>query len=84
VKRNSTPDKSPGTLKKNYLVAEEDGGVVVFETTYEWTSQARFPKDAKPRELNSEYFWMTVINQSILPKASAWDKAHLPYSIIYT
>jgi hypothetical protein len=74
-----------GTVKKDYLVAEEEGGgVVIFQTTYERTSHARFPEDGKLRELNSEYFWMTVINQSILPKAGAWDKTPLPYSIIYT
>ena len=73
------------TVKKDYLVAEEEGGgVVIFQTTYERTSHARFPEDGKLRELNSEYFWMTVINQSILPKAGAWDKTPLPYSIIYT
>jgi hypothetical protein len=75
----------PRTVKKNYVVAEEeDGGTVVFQTTYERTSHARFPEDGKLRELNSEYFWMTVINQSILPKAGVWDKTPLPYSIIYT
>ncbi len=73
------------TVKKNYVVAEEEGeGIVVFQTTYERTSHARFPEDGKLRELNSEYFWMTVVNQSILPKAGVWDKTPLPYSIIYT
>jgi len=81
----ATHNLQPRAVKKNYLVAEEeDGGVVVFQTTYERTSHARFPEDGKLRELNSEYFWMTVINQSILPKAGAWDKTPLPYSIIYT
>jgi hypothetical protein len=73
------------TVKNNYLVAEEeDRGIVVFQTTYERTSHARLPEDGKLRELNSEYFWMTVVNQSILPKAGVWDKTPLPYSIIYT
>jgi len=73
------------TVKKNYLVADEDGGgIVIFQATYERTSHARFPEDGKLRDLNSEYFWMTVINQSIVSKPGVWDKSPLPYSIIYT
>jgi len=72
-------------IKKNYIVTEEDDtGIVIFEATYERTSHARPPEDGKLRELNSEYFWMTVINQSIIPKPGAWDIPPLPYSIIYT
>ena len=73
------------TLKKNYLVAEQDdGGIVIFQATYDHTSHARPPEDGKLRELNTEYFWTTVINQSILPKPGIWDKSPLPYSFIYT
>ena len=73
------------TIKKSYLVAKEDGGgIVIFQATYERTSHARFPEDGKLRELNSEYFWMTVINQSIMPKPGVWNMSPLPYSIIYT
>jgi hypothetical protein len=74
-----------GTVKKNYVIAEEEGGgIVIFQATYERTSHARFPEDGKLRELNSEYFWMTVINQSIVPKPGIWNISPLPYSIIYT
>jgi hypothetical protein len=74
-----------GTVKENYLIAEEDGGgIVIFQATYERTSHAKFPEDGKLRELNSEYFWMTVINQSVMPKPGVWDISPLPYSIIYT
>jgi len=80
-----THDLNLDTFNKNYLVAEEDdAGIVIFQATYERTSHARFPEDGKLRELNSEYFWMTVINQSIMPKPGAWDISPLPYSIIYT
>ena len=72
-------------IKKNYVIAEEsDGVVVIFQATYERTSHARFPEDGKLRELNSEYFWMTVINQSIVPKPGIWDISPLPYRVIYT
>ncbi len=72
-------------LKKNYLVAKEgDGGIVVFQTTYERTSHARFPEDGKLRKLTPEYFWMTVIDQSIMPKPGEWARSPLPYSVVYT
>lgn len=73
------------TFKNNYLIAEEDdAGIVIFQATYHHTSHARPSEDGKLRDLNSEYFWLTVTNQSILPKPGVWDKSPLPYSIIYT
>ena len=80
-----THNVSPRTFKRHYVVAnEKDGGIVVFQTTYERTSHARFPEDGKLRELNSEFFWTTVVNQSIMPKPGEWSRSPLPYSIIYT
>lgn len=73
------------TFKKNYLIAEQrNGGVVVFQAAYNHTSHAKPTEDGKLRDLNSEYSWMTVTNQSILPKPGIWDKPPIPYSIIYT
>lgn len=73
------------TIKNHYLVAQQENeGIVVFQTTYERTSHAKFPEDGKLRELNSEYYWMTVVNQCIMPKPGEWAKSPLPYSIIYT
>jgi len=78
-------DFKVSTIKNNYVIAEEgDGSMVIFQATYERTSHARFPEDGKLRELNSEYFWMTAINQSIVPKPGIWDISLLPHSIIYT
>jgi hypothetical protein len=75
----------PDTFRKKYLVAEEkDGGIVIFKATYQRTPHAKPPEDGKLRELNSEYFWLTVTNQNILPKPGVWSRAPLPYSIIYT
>jgi len=73
------------TFKKNYLVAEEKRkGIVIFQATYQRTPHAKPPEDGKLRDLNSEYFWLTVANQSILPKPGIWDKPPLPFNIIYT
>ena len=73
------------SFKRYYVVAsEKSAGIVIFQTTYERTSHARFPEDGRLREFNSEYFWMTVINQSIMPKPGQMSMSPLPYSIIYT
>lgn len=73
------------TLRKNYFIAEQrNAGIVIFQATYHRTPHAKPPEDGKLRELNSEYFWTTVISQNILPKPGVWNKPPLPYSIIYT
>jgi len=75
----------PDHIRKNYLVAKRhDGGIAIFQATYHHTPHARPTEDGKLRELNSEYFWMTVTSQNILPKPGIWDRPPLPYSIIYT
>jgi hypothetical protein len=80
-----THNITTNSFKRHYRIAKKgSGGIVVFQTTYERTSHARFPEDGKLRELNSEFFWMTVINQSIMPKPGEWARSPLPYSIIYT
>ena len=80
-----THNMSIRSFKRNFVVAKEkSSGIVIFQTTYERTSHARFPEDGKLRDLNSEYFWMTVINQSIMPKPGQRQISPLPYSIIYT
>jgi hypothetical protein len=75
----------PGAIKKHYLIAKKGGGgVVIFQTTYNHTPHAKPSEDGKLRELNTEYFWMTVTRQNILPKPGLWEKPPLPYNIIYT
>jgi hypothetical protein len=73
------------TFRKNYVIGQEKrAGIVVFQATYQRTPHAKPSDDGKLRDLNSEYFWLTVTSQSILPKPGVWDKAPLPYNIIYT
>lgn len=68
----------------SYLIDKTtDGGVAIFQTTYSHTVHAQLPEDGKLRELNSEYFWMTVKNQHLIPRPEAWEKSPLPYSKIY-
>jgi hypothetical protein len=75
----------PDTVRKNYLVADVgDGGVAIFQATYHHTPHAKPTEDGKLRDLNSEYFWLTVVSQNILPKPGVWDRPPLPHNIIYT
>lgn len=72
-------------IKKDYLIAEQgDRGIVIFCATYHHASHAKAPEDGKLRELNPEYFWLTVVNQSILPRPGVMDRSPLMYSYIYT
>jgi hypothetical protein len=67
-----------------YLIDKVDeGGVAIFQTTYSHTVYAYPPDDGKLRELNSEYFWLTVKSQHLIPRPEAWEKSPLPYSKIY-
>jgi hypothetical protein len=69
----------------SYLLDETDnGGVGIFKTTYSHTVHAHPPDDGKLRELDSEYFWLTVKTQHLLPRHEAWGISPLPYSKIYS
>ncbi len=73
------------TIQKDYLIEMVDHrSVAIFQATYERTSQAKLPEDGKLRELNPEYFWMTVTSQRILPKPGVWERSPLDFNIIYT
>ncbi len=70
---------------KSYLIDKtRDGGVAIFQTAYSHTGYARPPDDGKMRELNSEYFWLTVKSQYLIPLPEAWGKPPLAYSKIYS
>jgi len=72
-------------FKRDYLISESEGmSIAIFQATYNRTSHARFPEDGKLRDLNSEYSWLTVTSQSILPKPGVGERSPLPFSFIYT
>ncbi len=73
------------TFAKSYLIDKtNDGGVAIFQTTYSHPVHAQPPDDGKLRELNSEYYWLTVNSQHLIPLPEAWEKSPLPYSKIYS
>jgi hypothetical protein len=80
----TTNDIKKATFEKSYLIDKtQGGGVAIFQTTYSQAIHAQPPDDGKLRELNSEYFWLTVKNQHLIPRPEAWEKSPLPYSKIY-
>nr|HID58796.1 hypothetical protein [Desulfobacterales bacterium] len=82
VKNNSL---NMDSFRENYLIdMSSESGVGIFQTIYDHTVHARPPEDGKLRELNSDLFWLTVVNQLLLPKPNEWRCPPLPYSTIYT
>lgn len=75
----------PEQFIKNYVVAKEkEEYVVVFLVTYERTPYSLPPLDGKMRELNTDYRWLTVENQLIIPRAKALNARPIPYPVIYS
>lgn len=73
------------TFKKNYMIGRMDKkGVFVFQTTYDYTDQARPPDDGKMRELKPDLYWLSVGGQHILPKPKAWKYPPLSLNVIYS
>jgi hypothetical protein len=76
---------SPRTFKKKYVVArEKKEGIVIFQTTYSYTNQARFPDDGKLRDIKPDLNWLTVGAQHILPKPGVWKYPPVALNVIYT
>ncbi len=76
---------TPRSFQKNYAVARHrNRPVCIFQTTYAYTTHARFPDDGKLRELKPDPYWLTVGSQHILPKPGDWRHAPLPMNIIYS
>lgn len=73
------------TLKKNYVVArEKKDGIVIFQTTYSYTNQARSPDDGKLRDIKPDLNWLTVGGQHVLPKPGVWKYPPIPLNVIYS
>jgi hypothetical protein len=76
---------SPQSFQRKYVVEKkEETFVCIFQTTYAWTTHARFPDDGKLRDLNPDPYWMTVGSQHILPKPGIRKSPPLPFNLIYS
>lgn len=73
------------TFRKHYVVAREGKeDVVIFQTTYTPTTQARAPEDGKLREIKPDLNWLSVDSQYVVPKPGTWKYSPIPLNVIYT
>lgn len=71
-------------FEKYYVVIKtEIYSVVIFEVTYTHTEYSVPSADGRLRELNPDYYWLTVASQWLLPNLPYQDKMSLPYKTIY-
>jgi hypothetical protein len=72
-------------FKKHYVAAREgEDSICVFQTTYNYTDQARPPDDGKLREIKPDLNWLSVNTQHVLPLPEVWEYPPLPLNIIYS
>lgn len=62
---------------------DADGGVGILQVVYRNSIYSKPPEDGKLRTLRTDYQWLTVIDQLLLP-VSQTDVHPVPYSTIYT
>ncbi len=68
----------------SYLIdRNKDHGVGIFIVRYNHNEHSSPPLDGKLRELNSEYQWLNVDRQMLIPPASSGDVRPIPISRIY-
>jgi hypothetical protein len=72
------------TFAERYLVDTQDGyGVGIFQVVYRPTLHAKPPEDGKLRRLRSDYQWLTVTSQLLIPLPAYTETYPVPYSTIY-
>jgi len=77
-------DIGPRQLRKNYVVATENGdNICIFQVTYALTDYARPPDDGKLREIKPDLNWLSVGAEHLLPKPGVWKYPPIPLSLIY-
>jgi hypothetical protein len=63
---------------------QDDYGVGVFQVVYSNTIHSKPPEDGKLRELKTDFQWLTVSDQLLVPLRGISDIYPIPYSTIYT
>ena len=72
------------TFVKRFLVEFQDNhGVGILHVAYQNTVHAKLPEDGKLRRLKSDYQWLTVSNQLLIPLPGNPEVYPIPYSTIY-
>jgi hypothetical protein len=73
------------SFKKNYIIArEKNHGICIFQAIYSYTNHARPPDDGKLREINSDFYWLSVSGQHLCPKPGVWKYPPIPLNVIYS
>ncbi|MGA1825604.1 MAG: hypothetical protein ACMUIP_13175 [bacterium] len=81
VKKN---DFSEHEFYKKYIIGKEnDDLIAIFMATYKRTAHSTVQKDTQYRKLKSDYRWLTVEDQFIIPLPHVDDAMSIPYSTIY-
>jgi len=71
-------------FRENYVIARENKtNIVIFNVIYDYTQQAKRPRDGKLRDLNPDLYWLTINSEQILPKPWTWKFPPLSISKIY-
>jgi hypothetical protein len=70
---------------KRYLVdLQDDHGVGIFQVVYHNTVYSKPPEDSKLRKLRTDYQWLTVSDQVLMPLPGNPETYPLSYSTVYT
>jgi hypothetical protein len=67
-----------------FLDRTPDYGVGIFLVTYEHNEHSTPPPDGRLREINSDYQWLNVDLQLLVPPCTTGDARPIPYSRVYT
>ncbi|MGA1869025.1 MAG: hypothetical protein ACMUJM_10805 [bacterium] len=69
---------------RRYIIGKEnDDLIAIFMATYKRTGYSSANLNSKIRKLNSDYRWLTVEDQFIIPLPHVDDAMCIPYSTIY-
>lgn len=73
------------SFTKNYVIAKNRrSSVCIFSVKYEHTSHALPPVDSRLREVNSDINWLTISQETIIPKYSAFRYPPIPFKMVYS
>jgi len=71
-------------LERFLVDVKEDYGVGIFQVVYRNTTHSKPPEDGRLRELRTDYQWLTVSDQLLVPLRGNPEIYPIPYSYIYT
>lgn len=70
-------------MERFLIDVQDEYGVGIFQVVYRNTMHSKPPEDGKLRELKTDYQWLTVSDQLLIPLSDYPDVYPIPYSTIY-